>query len=202
MVDDRKDWIDLDDPIWDDEDDEEQEEATADLEDGRDCPSEDANEDSDGSQTPEAQECDTKRQNETRPLRLNQVRVLELLANGSTVSDAGKDALVHRSTIHRWLKDDPDFVNQLALYEEEIKHEIRARTLSLVCSGLATLEEIFDFEENYKFKLAALKAINIGALMKLTFGKTREIKPTSRSGKDDSGKNVIPDVTEGTEDED
>lgn len=162
----------------------------------------DTNETSEEPKTPEAQKCDTTRQNATRPLPPKQVRALEALATGYTVSDAAKDAGVHRSTVHTWLKNNPEFVQQLALYEEEVMHEIRARSLDLVSLGLQTLEEILSSDCRTQTKIAALKTINIGALVKLSFGKTREIKPPSESSIPKSKSTVIPNVTEDAEDED
>jgi hypothetical protein len=157
------------------------------------------NENSEGPQVPPSQECDTMEQNKTRPLPPNQVRALESLATGYTVSQAAEDAGVHRSTVHRWLKSNPDFIQQLVDYEEEVMHEIRARTMDLVSSGLQTLEDILSSNCRTLTKIAALKTINIGDLMILSFAKTRKIKRPSDFGEADSGERVIPDDIENTD---
>ncbi len=39
-----------------------------------------------------------------------QLQALEWLANGGSITDAAQFAGVTRSTLHRWLKEDPDFL--------------------------------------------------------------------------------------------
>jgi len=130
----------------------------------------------------EAQECDTTRQNATRPLPPKHTLALEALTNGSTVTKAAEAAGVNRSTVHRWLKEFPEFREKLAISQEEIRRENKFRSHRIFAMGLDALERALKSDNLMMTKIAAMKVINMGALMKIAFS-----TPSTDNDKCDSG---------------
>src|SRR5579862_835173 len=73
-------------------------------------------------------------------LRPEQVGVLaHLCGGGQSIADAAELEQVHRGTVHRWLKDDPDFRAAFNAWKEETILSGRARVARMVGPALDTL---------------------------------------------------------------
>ena len=75
--------------------------------------------------------------NTEKPLTMLQIKALELLLQGQSISAAAREANVHRSTIHNWCQQESAFRQAL----EEGRHQIRQ---NLEHTALATLQELLE----------------------------------------------------------
>jgi len=73
-------------------------------------------------------------------LTAQQARVLERLLAGDTVTAAAKAGKVDRSTVHRWLREDPDFQAAYNQRRRELQEAYGARMLSLADHAIASVE--------------------------------------------------------------
>ena len=101
-------------------------------------------------------------QNEERkPITPDQIRVLERLLAGETVTAAAKAVGVDRSTLHRWLRDDFEFQAALNRWKRELSNAVQARLLAITHKAAQTVENAVD-QGNLTASLAVLKGM--GAL--------------------------------------
>ena len=73
-------------------------------------------------------------------LTAQQAGVLERLLAGDTVTAAAKAGKVDRSTVHRWLREDPEFQAAYNQRRRELQEAYAARMLSLADHAIASVE--------------------------------------------------------------
>lgn len=61
-----------------------------------------------------------------------QRQALDLLARGRSIRSAAREAGIGRSTLYRWLRDDPEFIGAYNLWNDELIESARARLASLI----------------------------------------------------------------------
>src|SRR5581483_5635906 len=76
-----------------------------------------------------------------------QVQVLNALAQGATVTAAAESAGLHRSTVHHWLKRQPDFQAALEHAKSEYAATLRDELQVLSRDALSTLRALLDDPE-------------------------------------------------------
>jgi len=70
-----------------------------------------------------------------------QLQVLSSLLTGRTVTNAAAAAKVDRTTVHRWLKDDFEFIAALNRGRKQLRQETEARLLNLAIKATKTIEK-------------------------------------------------------------
>lgn len=65
-----------------------------------------------------------------------QNEVLAALIAGSSVKDAAQASYIHRSTVHRWMTDDPLFRAAYNAWQHEARESAKAKLLSLTQGAL------------------------------------------------------------------
>ncbi len=68
-----------------------------------------------------------------------QRRALELLTRGRSIRSAASEAGVGRTTLYRWLRDDPQFIAAYNLWNDELIESARARLASLINAAVDTM---------------------------------------------------------------
>ncbi len=91
----------------------------------------------------------------------DQIKALELLVAGETVSAAAKAVRVDRSTLHRWLRDNFEFQATLNRRKRELANAVQARLLVVSHMAAQTVENAVN-EGNLMASLAVLRGL--GAL--------------------------------------
>jgi hypothetical protein len=86
---------------------------------------------------------DTTPQDATGLSRQQLTAIVELLL-GSTVTQAAKEARVDRTTLHRWLSSDAQFVATLNQLKREELDAIRSRMRSAAGTAVETVEELME----------------------------------------------------------
>ena len=82
------------------------------------------------------------RQNDTLgDLTPSQLRALEILLSGGSVSDAAETASVNRSTVHRWLRSDEEFIVSYNMNRRAMADALSARVLTIATVALDQLHE-------------------------------------------------------------
>ena len=69
-----------------------------------------------------------------------QQRALEYLLDGSSVAETARSMGVARSTIHRWIKNDPVFRAAYEEWQEEALASVRSRLLALTDRATDSIE--------------------------------------------------------------
>jgi hypothetical protein len=89
-------------------------------------------------------------------IKLRQREVLEALMAGVGMKEAARECKVHRATIYRWMKHDPDFKAALAAWQQQALTSARSRLLSAVDAAAGLLVERLD-RGDMKAALAILR---------------------------------------------
>ena len=76
-------------------------------------------------------------------LSAKQLKTLDALLSGRTVTEAAHGGRVHRATVHRWLRD-PTFLAELNSRREELRDAADARLEQLQSTALAAVEAAVD----------------------------------------------------------
>jgi len=79
-------------------------------------------------------------QADSPPLRPRQRHVIELLVSGHTVTAAAAEAGIDRSTVHRWLSEDYDFLSEFNAAKLELREACVARLVSLANAAINGLD--------------------------------------------------------------
>ena len=74
----------------------------------------------------------------------NQITALEALSAGATATEAAVRAGVNRTTVYRWLREDPVFVAKLNRSRLEQRQSIQAEIRGLAREALATLRSLLN----------------------------------------------------------
>lgn len=98
-----------------------------------------------------------------------QHQVIAALASGASVSEAARLSRVHRSTVHRWLAEDSQFVEQLSLARAEQVLMIQGELKLLAVDAVRTLRELMsneytDAELRFKVTMTVLQALKCPGL--------------------------------------
>ena len=88
-----------------------------------------------------------------------QYKVIEALIAGSTMTVAAKAGRVHRSTVHRWLRDDFEFQAALNQLRRVVRHSVDARLTLLGEKAVDVLSNAMD-KGDVKAAVAVLKGID------------------------------------------
>jgi transposase-like protein len=81
---------------------------------------------------------------EGRPLSPQQIRIIERLLAGETVTGAAREVGVSRETIHRWLRANWTFQATLNRGQREIQNALQARVLTLASRALDTVSQALE----------------------------------------------------------
>ena len=73
-----------------------------------------------------------------------QQQVVNALAQGSTITAAAEATGIHRTTVHNWIKDQPDFAKAVLDARAEVIHTLRDQLKHLSFRSLATLQSLLD----------------------------------------------------------
>src|SRR6266571_5076781 len=71
-----------------------------------------------------------------------QAQVIEALAQGQTVSAAAEKAGIHRTTIHNWIRNQPQFKAAVQTAQSEYAAEVNDGIHELAAHALLTLREL------------------------------------------------------------
>src|SRR6266403_5952986 len=71
-----------------------------------------------------------------------QAQVIEALAQGQTVSAAAEKAGVHRTTIHHWIRNEPQFKAAVQTAQAEYAAEVNDGIRELAAHALLTLHDL------------------------------------------------------------
>ena len=71
-----------------------------------------------------------------------QAQVIEALAQGQTVSAAAEKAGVHRTTIHHWIRTEPQFQAAVRIAQAEYSAELNDGIRELAARALLTLHDL------------------------------------------------------------
>src|SRR6266403_6401701 len=71
-----------------------------------------------------------------------QAQVIEALAQGQTVSAAAEKAGVHRTTIHHWIRNEPQFKAAVQTAQSEYAAEVNDGIHELAAHALLTLHDL------------------------------------------------------------
>lgn len=71
-----------------------------------------------------------------------QAQVVRSLATGRSISAAAREAELHRSTVHNWLKDNPAFAAAVREARENYQNELSDELLDLSGAALQTLRAL------------------------------------------------------------
>src|SRR5260370_18034831 len=71
-----------------------------------------------------------------------QAQVIEALAQGQTVSAAAEKAGVHRTTIHHWIRSEPQFQAAVRIAQAEYSAELNDGIRELAARALLTLHDL------------------------------------------------------------
>ncbi len=91
----------------------------------------------------------------------DQIRALELVLSGSTISAAAQAVGIDRSTVHRWVRSDFEFQAALNRGKRELAEAVQARLLTVADKAAAVVGNAVD-QGNLTAALAVLKGL--GAL--------------------------------------
>jgi hypothetical protein len=72
----------------------------------------------------------------------NQLMAIQALARGQTVTQSATAAGVDRTTVHRWLRDDPEFIAELNLTHLETADGIRGEIRALASDAVKAVREL------------------------------------------------------------
>ena len=84
---------------------------------------------------------DIVRHNATE-LSVTQLSAIAALASGSNVTDAAAKAKVDRTTVHRWLADDPEFVAAVNRAKQDALDAIRAEVQAGAADAIKAVRKI------------------------------------------------------------
>src|SRR5579862_4176446 len=73
-----------------------------------------------------------------------QAQVVAALAQGQTITAAALEAKIHRTTIHHWMRTEPDFQAAVETAQREYAAELRDEMRALSARALATLRSLLD----------------------------------------------------------
>lgn len=73
-----------------------------------------------------------------------QARVVAALAQGHTVSAAARQADIHRTTIHHWLRNAPEFKAAVKAARRESAERLNDQLRELASTALKTLRKLLD----------------------------------------------------------
>ena len=93
-------------------------------------------------------------------LRTQQQYALQELAEGKTVAQAARTAMVDRSTVFRWMKRDQAFMIALAAWRSRARRGARDRLLSMSDKAMQCLDGALD-ERSLPAALAVLKGLGL-----------------------------------------
>jgi hypothetical protein len=79
----------------------------------------------------------------TRKIRPRQIKAINYLLSGETITDTAQLVGVGRRTLHRWL-DDPVFKAELTAKEAEILETVTRKLLRLAGDAVDTLGEVMN----------------------------------------------------------
>lgn len=107
-------------------------------------------------------------------LSSKQISVINTLIAGSSITDAAKAAGVDRSTVHRWLNSDSQFVAEHNQQRSELVQAQQEKLRSLSEKALTLVEELLDNNEaSGSLRLrAALAVLDRQGLEGTTIGRT------------------------------
>lgn len=74
-----------------------------------------------------------------RALSPVQRKAIELLARGRSIKATGREAGVGRTTIYRWMREDPEFIAVYNLWSDELIESARTRLASLINPSVDTM---------------------------------------------------------------
>jgi len=80
----------------------------------------------------------------TSSLSPTQARVVASLAQGHTVSAAARHAEIHRTTIHHWLRNSPEFKAAVHVARREYSACLNDQLRELASTALETLRKLLD----------------------------------------------------------
>jgi hypothetical protein len=89
-----------------------------------------------------------------------QLHVLAALLEGRSVTDAAQGAGVDRTTVHRWLKDDFQFIAAFNRGRKQLRHDTEARLFNMANRATETVEQAIA-EGNVSAALAVLKGLGL-----------------------------------------
>jgi len=95
-----------------------------------------------------------------RGLGEEQRAALELLAMGKSVTDVAKEVGLSRTTVYRWLKDDPAFRAAHNQWQDEIEQTGRSRLLTLTGKAAAAIDRALE-KGDPKTALQLLKGLGM-----------------------------------------
>ena len=81
-------------------------------------------------------------ENKARTLTPAQIRALNALVAGQSVSKAAQAAEVDRTTVHRWLKEDPQFAAEHNAARLEMAETVQSGIRELADEAIATLRDL------------------------------------------------------------
>ncbi|MFI3188971.1 MAG: hypothetical protein QX190_05300 [Methylococcales bacterium] len=99
-------------------------------------------------------------ENELKPV---QVKVAELLTQGESVTSAAALVGCTRQSIHRWLNDDPAFIDLVASLTIDQIEATRNRIKSEAYRAVGVIVDLMDNSSNDAVRLSAAKELLAGA---------------------------------------
>jgi hypothetical protein len=93
-------------------------------------------------------------------LRTQQQYALQALAEGKTVAQAARIAVIDRTTVYRWMKKDVAFMAALAAWRSRERRGARDRLLSMTDKAMQCLDGALD-ERSLPAALAVLKGLGL-----------------------------------------
>jgi hypothetical protein len=83
----------------------------------------------------------------TAPLSPVQAQVIAALAQGRTITDAARDAGLHRTTIHHWFRTEPTFNTAFQGAQREYVETLQDGMRDLAARAVETLRNLLDDPE-------------------------------------------------------
>ncbi len=96
---------------------------------------------------------------EAQTLTPAQAQALAALAAGQSVSEAASAAGVDRTTVHRWLNNDPGFVAEFNAARLEMVETVRSGVRKLAEDAIATLRELMGPNAPANVRLRAVELV-------------------------------------------
>lgn len=93
---------------------------------------------------------------ELKPIQLTAAL---LLATGTSITETAKKADTTRTTLHKWLNDDNDFIAYINALKKENTEAARAAIQSAAVLAVETIASIMKDSENNAVRLSAAKEV-------------------------------------------
>jgi hypothetical protein len=108
----------------------------------------------------------------TESLGMRECRAIGVLACGGSVSDAARAASVNRSTIYRWLDDNPNFIAELNRFRTEQRDTIRRELHALADDAIGAMRDLLSTAAPPAIRLRAATAVltSLGVIDAQTIG--------------------------------